>query len=104
MVGVFVSLLFQFDAEGFCDQERNMSVTISDDVLEAAQMSGTELRQELAVLLFERERLTLAQAARLAEVNRLRFQHLLASRGIVAHYDVTEFEEDIRTLRELGRV
>ncbi|MBL7647952.1 MAG: UPF0175 family protein [Candidatus Hydrogenedentes bacterium] len=81
-----------------------MSVTISDDLLEAVQMSGSEFRMELAVFLFERERLTLAQAARLAEVNRLRFQHLLASRGIEAHYDVAEFENDLRTLRELGRV
>jgi len=81
-----------------------MSVTISDDLLEAVQMSGSEFRMELAVFLFERERLTLSQAARLAEVNRLRFQHLLASRGIEAHYDVAEFEDDLRTLRELGRV
>ena len=88
----------------FCDWERNMSVTISDEFLQAAQISETELRQELAILLFERERLTLAQAARLAEMNQLRFQHLLASRGVEAHYDVAEFEEDIRTLRELGRV
>jgi predicted HTH domain antitoxin len=64
-------------------------------------MSESELRQELAVLLFERERLTLGQAARLADMDRLRFQHLLASRGISVHYDVAELEED---LRELGRV
>lgn len=81
-----------------------MSVTISDDLLEAVHMSGSELRLELAILLFERDRLTLPQAARLAEVNRLRFQHLLASRGISVHYDVAEFEDDLRTLRELGRV
>ncbi|MBA4159489.1 MAG: UPF0175 family protein [Gemmatimonadetes bacterium] len=81
-----------------------MSVTIPDDVLQAAQMSEAELRQELALLLFERERLTLAQAARLAGMERLRFQHLLASRGIPLHYDVTEFEEDLQTLRELGRL
>lgn len=81
-----------------------MSVTISDEILDAAQISETELRQELAILLFERERLTLAQSARLAELDRFRFQHLLSSRGIAMHYDVAEFEEDIRTLRELGRV
>jgi len=81
-----------------------MSVTISDEVLHAAQMSEAELRQELAVLLFQRERLTLAQAARLAGMDRLRFQHLLSSRGIGPHYYVAEFEEDLRTLRELGRL
>jgi predicted HTH domain antitoxin len=81
-----------------------VSVIIPDDVLHAAKMSEAELRQELAVLLFERERLTLAQAARLAGMERLRFQHLLASRGIPLHYDVAEFEADLRTLRELGRL
>ena len=81
-----------------------MSVTIPDEVLQAAQMSEGELRQELSVLLFQRERLTLAQAARLADMDRLRFQHLLSSRGISAHYDVADFEDDLRTLHELGRL
>lgn len=81
-----------------------MAVTISDEVLLAAQMSEAELRQELAVLLFQRERLTLAQAARLASLDRLHFQHLLASPGIGPHYDVAEFQDDLRTLRELGRL
>ncbi len=79
-----------------------MSVTISDAVLESARMSGPELLQEIAVLLFEKEKLTLAQASRLAQMNLLQFQHLLASREILVHYDVPEFEEDLRTLKRLG--
>jgi predicted HTH domain antitoxin len=80
-----------------------VTVTIADDVLQAAHMSAEELRRELAVLLFQQDRLTLAQAARLAEVDRLRFQHLLASRGIPIHYDVEDFEQDLETLRSLDR-
>ena len=67
-----------------------MSVVILDDVLIAARMSEDELRQEIAVMLFERERVTLAQAARLAGQGVARFQHLLASRDITIHYDVPE--------------
>lgn len=78
-----------------------MTVTFSEDVLQAAHMSEDELRQELAVLLFQRDRLTLAQAARLAGLDRLRFQHILASRDIPVHYGVTELEEDLQTLRDL---
>ncbi len=81
-----------------------MSITIPDEALHAARMSEAELREELAALLFQRERLTLAQAARLAEVDRLRVQHLLSSRGIGLHVDVADFEEDLRTLQELGRL
>jgi predicted HTH domain antitoxin len=80
-----------------------MSVTIPDEILQTARMTEEELRQELAVLLFQKERLTVGQASRLAEMDRLRFQHLLASRGIPMHYDVEDFEQDLATLRSLGR-
>ena len=80
-----------------------MSVTIPDEILQTARMSEEELRQELAVLLFQKERLTVGQASGLAGMDRLRFQHLLASRGIPMHYDVEDFEQDLATLRNLGR-
>ncbi len=77
-----------------------MSVIIPDDILHATRMTEAELKQEIAVFLFEKNKLTLAQASRLAGVSRLQFQHLLASRHIPVHYDVAEFEEDLRTLQE----
>ena len=76
-----------------------MSVTISDEVLAAARMSEEELKRELAVTLFQQERLTLAQASRVAEVSQLAFQALLAERQIPVHYGVEEFREDVRTLQ-----
>lgn len=81
-----------------------MSVIIPDDILQATRMTEDELRQEIAVLLFQKEKLTLAQASRLAGMSRLQFQHLLASRNIPVHYDVKEFEEDLKTLKEMGRL
>ena len=77
-----------------------MSVVISDEVLHATRMSATELIQEIAILLFQKDKLTLGQACRLAEMSRWQFQQLLASRHIPVHYDVTEFEEDLKTLEE----
>ena len=80
-----------------------MSVIIPEEVLVATRMTEAELRQEIAVLLFQKEKLTLAQAARLAGMSRLQFQHVLASRQIPLHYDVAEFEEDMRTLEAMGQ-
>jgi predicted HTH domain antitoxin len=82
----------------------NMPVTISDEVLSAAHISEPELRQELALTLFQRERLTLAQASRVAEMTQLAFQALLAERRIAIHYGVEEFHEDLRTLRQTERL
>ena len=81
-----------------------MGVVIPDQVLESASMTADELRQEIAVLLFQKEKLTLAQASELAGMHRLQFQFLLASRQIPVHYDVADFEEDMKTLKKLGRI
>jgi predicted HTH domain antitoxin len=81
-----------------------MGVIIPDEILQATRMTAEELRQEIAVLLFQKDKLTLGQASRLAGSSRLQFQHLLASRQIPVHYDVAEFEEDLKTLSGLGRL
>lgn len=81
-----------------------MSILISDDILQSARLTEDEFKQEIAVLLFQKEKLTLAQASRFAGMTRLQFQHLLASRKIPVHYDVAEFEEDLKTLKESGKL
>ncbi len=81
-----------------------MSILISDDVLSATRMTGVEMKQEIAVLLFQKEKFTLGQASRFAGMNRVAFQHLLASRQIAIHYDVEDFEQDVKNLREMGRL
>lgn len=81
-----------------------MSIEIPDDILSATGMSEPELMQEIAVLLFQKEKLSIGQASRLAGMSRLQFQHLLASRQIPLHYDVAEFEADLETLREMNRL
>jgi predicted HTH domain antitoxin len=77
-----------------------MPVTIPDEVLVAADLSELELKREVALALFQQERLTLAQASRLAEMSQLAFQALLADRQIPIHYGIAEFREDLRTLRQ----
>ncbi len=78
-----------------------MSLVISDEILQSARMSEDELKQEIAVLLFQKGKLSLGQASKLAKVSQLQFQHLLASRQISIHYDVNDFEQDLETLKEL---
>ncbi len=81
-----------------------MSVVIPDEIVRATGMSATELMQELAILLFQKERLSIGAACRLAGMSRFQFQHLLASRRISLHYDETDFEADIETLREMNHI
>ncbi len=81
-----------------------MTLTLSEDLVQATRLTEQQILQELAVALFQSDRLTLAQAARLAEMDRLSFQHLLASRGIPQHYGEAGYAEDLRTLSQLAGV
>jgi predicted HTH domain antitoxin len=81
-----------------------MSIVISDEILQTTRMSKDELLREIAIMLFQKEKLTLGQASRMAGANQLEFQHLLASRQIPVHYDVEDFETDLKTLRGMGRL
>jgi predicted HTH domain antitoxin len=81
-----------------------MSVTISDEILSATRMSEAELKQEIAIMLFQKEKLTLGQASNLAEMNQFQFQNLLASHQIPLHYDLEDLDADVKTLRKLGRL
>jgi predicted HTH domain antitoxin len=76
-----------------------MTLTIADDVLHAAKLSAEQLRMELAIALVQGDRLTLAQAADLAEVDRLTFQHVLAGRRVAVHYTAEDWQEDLRTIQ-----
>jgi predicted HTH domain antitoxin len=79
-----------------------MSVVISDEVLRAVQMSEAEFLQEIAIMLFQKERFTLGQASRFAGMNQLQFQRLLGSRQIPLHYDIAELREDVKSLEANG--
>jgi len=81
-----------------------MSVVIPDEILHTIHMTSEELMQEIAIMLYQKEKLTLGQASRLVGMSQLHFQFLLASRQIPIHYDVAEFEADMKTLREMGRL
>ncbi|MBK7994391.1 MAG: UPF0175 family protein [Blastocatellia bacterium] len=80
-----------------------MSVVIDDEILQTTRMTKKELLQEIAIMLFEKEKLTLGQASKLAGINQFNFQHLLASRNISIHYGVEDFEQDLATLEGLRK-
>ncbi len=75
-----------------------MSVIIPDALLQAAQMSESEFRLELALWLYQQERLTLALASQFAGLTRIEFQRVLHERGIPIHYTAEDLQEDLANL------
>jgi len=81
-----------------------ISIEIPREVTHIARMTPEELRVELAVYLFQQGKLSFGKAREVAEMTAWAFQQLLGARGIPVHYDVEDYEQDLITLKELGRI
>jgi predicted HTH domain antitoxin len=69
--------------------------------LPETKFSEGELKQELALSLYAANKVTLIQAVHIAGIGFFEFQELLKERKIPQHYDVEDFEQDMRTIQEL---
>lgn len=91
---------------GNCEYNLN-AMTILElpaDILESARLTLPELKIELAVYLYAQGRLSIGKARELAGMSLWQFRQLLASRQISPHYTEEDLQQDMATLRALGRL
>jgi predicted HTH domain antitoxin len=77
---------------------------VPQDILDSARLTIPELKVEMAVYLYSQGRLSVGKARKLAGMSLWEFRQLLALRHIPPHYDENDLDEDVATLRELGRL
>ncbi len=80
------------------------TLEVSQDILDSARLTLSDLKMELAVYLYVQRRLSVGKARELAGMSLWEFRQLLASRQIAPHYDEADLGEDVATLREMGRL
>ncbi len=80
------------------------TLEVSQDILDSARLTINDLKTEIAVSLYAQGRLSVGKARELADMSLWEFRQLLAFRRIPPHYDVSELEQDMATLREMGRL
>lgn len=79
-----------------------INLDISDEVAQCPTFSRADWLREMAISLFEQERVTLGIASQIAGIHLMEFQKIIGSRGICAHYGVEEFADDVENLRRRG--
>ncbi|PZV05168.1 MAG: hypothetical protein DCF22_24850 [Leptolyngbya sp.] len=79
-----------------------MSVVIPDDILQAIKMTEDELKLEIAIMLYEQQKISSGKVRAWTGLTVIEFQHELAKRGLYLNYDVEDFQSDIKTLQSLG--
>lgn len=73
-----------------------MQITI--DLPDSLHISEADLRIELAIALFQQDRISIGYASKIAKMHVMNFQKVISDRGICIHYDLEEFQEDVRYL------
>lgn len=77
---------------------------VPQDVLDSARLTLPQLQVELAIYLYSQGRLSVGKARELAGMSLWEFRQQLASRRISPHYDETDLDQDLATLREMKRL
>jgi len=81
-----------------------MNLLIPDDILTASDMSEADLKLEVAIVLYKREKISAGKACEWLGLNLIEFRRELGNRGLTINYDVEDFQADLETLRSLGRL
>ncbi|MBY5958380.1 UPF0175 family protein [Membranicola marinus] len=75
-----------------------MALLIDDSELELVQMDENELRLEIAIMLYEKEKVSAGRASKFARINRILFLKELGKRRIPVNYDEEELTRDLEIL------
>jgi predicted HTH domain antitoxin len=65
-------------------------------------LTESDLRQDLALSLYQQEKISLGKAAQIAGLDRWGFQALMKQRGVHINYDTKDLSHDVATLKKLG--
>jgi predicted HTH domain antitoxin len=76
-----------------------MDLIISEKTLKAAEISADELLIEIAVHLYDTERLSIGQAKNLVNMDHISFQQELAKRNIYIKYNENDLDTDLENLK-----
>jgi len=79
-------------------------IEIPQDILDSARLKLPDLKIELALLLYSQHRLSIGKARELADLSLWEFRQLLGFRKIPVHYDVNDLNDDVATLKQMGRL
>ncbi len=75
-----------------------MQLHLPDEIILPLDLSEEELRMELAIALYAAKKISFGKARKLADIDWYTFRGILTERGIPAHYDIEDFEQDMETL------
>ena len=78
-----------------------MVLELPEDWLLRKDYSEKDFRIDTAILLYERQIISLARAARWCQLTRFGFQKELSKRGVAINFTIEDFQIDLVTLQSM---
>ena len=79
-----------------------MILHLPDEIILPLNLTEGELRLELAISLYAARKISFGKARQLADTDWFTFRKILAQREVPAHYELEDFEEDLKSLSHLS--
>jgi len=81
-----------------------MNLVIPDDILAASDLTEEDLKLELAIVLYQRAKISAGKACEWLGMNLIEFRGILSDRDVPINYALSDLQDDVETLRSLGRL
>ncbi|MEM9215264.1 MAG: UPF0175 family protein [Cyanobacteria bacterium P01_F01_bin.150] len=79
-----------------------MNVVIPDEIFAAAQMTEEELMLEIAIMLYQQEKISSGKVRAWTGLTVLEFQRELKQRDLYLNYDIEDFQSDLQTIQAMS--
>jgi predicted HTH domain antitoxin len=79
-----------------------ITLNLPDSLNQIETFNQNDWFREIAIALFQQERISLSRASKIAGVEIMDFQKLLADRGICVHYDVAILRTELSGYNPVG--
>lgn len=76
-----------------------ITLNLPDYLQQTDTFNQQDWLREMAIALFQQERISLGRASKIAGIDIIDFQKSLADRDICVHYDVEELEQNLQQLQ-----
>jgi predicted HTH domain antitoxin len=77
-----------------------MTITIPDELLKNSLITEQHIKQQLALILYDKKIFSLAQARKLAEMDKWDFLNLMKEHNVYLNYDMEDMEQDFKTIHQ----
>lgn len=78
-----------------------MIIQIEDKLLQEAGMTEQYLKEQMAVMLYDKKLFSMAQACRLANLKKWDFLMLMEKAGISLNYDESDLQQDLKVIDKM---